>query len=339
MSRPLAVVIRLSALGDVLLAAPVFEALSRTHEVCVVTERPYAPLVARLPGVTEARVLAKADGLGGAWRLGRELAARRPALVLDLQNKARSAVLAKAAGARETRTLSRRTWAQAIGAALGRDTVLADAHQVDRYLSLLPGAAFTRIGPLALDPAWVSEAGALFDRMGWAPDARPYAVAPAATHATKGWPVERFAAWVQADVPAGAPLVLVAGPGDRAAVEAFRAAIGDRPFLDASSSSLGTLSALIARARVLVGNDSGPIHLATMLGVPTVALFGPTSHVRWGPPPGHEARHRVARLELACSPCSNHGGRACPEGHHRCMTELGVEAVRAHLATLSVHGS
>lgn len=131
----------------------------------------------------------------------------------------------------------------------------------------------------------------------------------------------------------------MAGPGDRAAVEAFHAAIGDRPFLDASSASLGTLSALIARARVLVGNDSGPIHLATMLGVPTVALFGPTSHVRWGPPPGHEARHRVARLELACSPCSNHGGRACPEGHHRCMTELGVEAVRAHLAALPVHGS
>jgi ADP-heptose:LPS heptosyltransferase len=339
MSRPLAVVIRLSALGDVLLAAPVFAALSRTHEVCVVTERPYAPLVARLAGVSEALVLARADGVKGAWRLGRELAARRPELVVDLQNKARSAVLARASGARETRTLSRRTWAQALGAAFGRDTVLADTHQVDRYLSMVPGATFSQLGPLSLDAAWVAEAASLFDRMGWAPDARPYAVAPAATHATKGWPVERFAEWVRADAPAGAPLLLVAGPADGGAVGRFRAALGDRPLLDASSASLGTLSALIARAQVLVGNDSGPIHLATMLGVPTVALFGPTSHVRWGPPPGHGARHRVARLDLACSPCSNHGGRACPEGHHRCMNELGVDAVRSQLASLVVKES
>ena len=68
--------------------------------------------------------------------------------------------------------------------------------------------------------------------------------------------------------------------------------------------------------------DSGPVHLAAALGIPALVLFGPTSAVRWAPPPPG----RALSLGLACQPCSNHGGERCPLGHHDCLRRLEVGA-------------
>lgn len=328
MSRPLAVVIRFTALGDVLLTAPLVEEVARTHDVAFVTEAAYAPLVGRLAGVTQVHVLRRKDGVKGAWALGRTLAALKPALVLDLQHKVRSLALAAAIHAPDTRTLRRRTTAQALGVLVGQDKVHDDEHQVARYLRLVGGGAARPLGPCSPAPEWIAEAARITREHGWADDARPIAIAPAATHATKGWEIERHATIALKAAPRGSPLLLVAGPSDREAVAKFKKILGEHPgLLDTSALPLTTLAALLARARVLVGNDSGPIHLATMLGVPTVAIFGPTSRVRWGPVPGTERRHRVAHLPIACSPCSNHGGPVCPRRHHGCMEELSIDAV------------
>src|SRR5919201_663395 len=94
---------------------------------------------------------------------------------------------------------------------------------------------------------------------------------------------------------------------------------------DLSPLPVDALAAALARVRLLVACDSGPVHLATAVGTPTLALFGPTSPIRWGPlPPG-----RALSLELPCAPCSNHGHDACPEGHHRCLADLANAPVTA----------
>jgi ADP-heptose:LPS heptosyltransferase len=86
------------------------------------------------------------------------------------------------------------------------------------------------------------------------------------------------------------------------------------------------LAAALVRVDLLVACDSGPVHLAAAAGRPVLALFGPTSHVRWGPP----APGRVLRTAPDCSPCSNHGDASCPGGHgHRCLEDLPVDAVVA----------
>jgi heptosyltransferase II len=87
-------------------------------------------------------------------------------------------------------------------------------------------------------------------------------------------------------------------------------------------------AALIGRATVLVTNDSAPLHLATAMGIPIVALFGPTvTEFGFGPVrPGDVALGVDA---LLCRPCSPHGPLQCPLGHHRCMRDLSVEAVIA----------
>ena len=106
---------------------------------------------------------------------------------------------------------------------------------------------------------------------------------------------------------------------------AFRAAARAPVAADLSPLPVDALAAAIARVQLLVACDSGPVHLAGAVGTPALALFGPTSAVRWGPlPPG-----RALTLGLPCSPCSNHGSDTCPEGHHRCLDDLTPEQVVA----------
>jgi heptosyltransferase-2 len=151
------------------------------------------------------------------------------------------------------------------------------------------------------------------------------AIAPGARWATKRWPAERFAAVADALHADGHRVVLCGGPGDREAFEAFRAAARAPVAADLSLLPVDALAAAIARVRLLVACDSGPVHLANAVGTPVLALFGPTSDRRWGP----AAPGRALSLGLACAPCSNHGSDVCPEGHHRCMEDLAPEAVLA----------
>jgi heptosyltransferase-2 len=154
-------------------------------------------------------------------------------------------------------------------------------------------------------------------------DGPAVAVAPGARWATKRWAPERFAAVADALAGDGLRVVLAGGPGDRAALAAFRAAARAPVAADLSALPLDALAAGIARVRLLVACDSGPVHLAAAVGTPALALFGPTSAARWGPPPPG----RALSVPLACAPCSNHGTALCPEGHHRCMVDLSAEAV------------
>jgi heptosyltransferase-2 len=85
-------------------------------------------------------------------------------------------------------------------------------------------------------------------------------------------------------------------------------------------------AALIGKAVLLVTNDSAPLHLATAMGTPVVALFGPTV-TEFGFGPLRAGDMALGVNGLLCRPCSSHGPPQCPLGHHRCMRDLTVEAV------------
>lgn len=84
--------------------------------------------------------------------------------------------------------------------------------------------------------------------------------------------------------------------------------------------------ALLSRAAVLLCNDSGAMHLGAALGVPTVAVFGPTVEA-FGFFPSGEKTAVVQNGGLNCRPCALHGGRRCPQKHFRCMTDVTVDRV------------
>ncbi|HEY9015471.1 MAG TPA: glycosyltransferase family 9 protein, partial [Gemmatimonadales bacterium] len=92
--------------------------------------------------------------------------------------------------------------------------------------------------------------------------------------------------------------------------------------------------ALIQRAACLVTNDSAPLHLATAVGTPVLAIFGPTVP-EFGFGPRRPEDVSLGHADLPCRPCSAHGPMVCPLGHHRCMRELSVDLVQQALATVA----
>jgi ADP-heptose:LPS heptosyltransferase len=91
---------------------------------------------------------------------------------------------------------------------------------------------------------------------------------------------------------------------------------------------VGQLTALLRRATLVLGVDSGPLHLAASQGTPSVHLYGPSDAVRFGPW-GDPTRHRVLRAGLWCSPCGVFS--ACPRGTDppECMAAIDISAVLA----------
>lgn len=137
----------------------------------------------------------------------------------------------------------------------------------------------------------------------------------------KRWPAEHFGALAQALAARGFAVHLLGTAGERALCDAVVAASGGTARSHAGRTQLGQAIDLIARADLVVSNDSGLMHVAAALGVPQVALFGSSSPEHTPP---QSAAARVVWLKLECSPCF---ARACPLGHFRCMRELTVARV------------
>jgi heptosyltransferase II len=169
-----------------------------------------------------------------------------------------------------------------------------------------------------------------------APGTSLLALAPGSVWATKRWP--SFAALASALVqPMGdgsrssdeRVVVLGAASDAPLAAEIAKAvaAIGGPAVIDATGklSLLGS-AAMLSRCRVLVTNDSAPLHLASAMNTPTVALFGPTVP-GMGFGPLAEQQVVLGRKELSCRPCHAHGPQQCPLGHWKCMRDLAPEDV------------
>jgi heptosyltransferase-3 len=156
-----------------------------------------------------------------------------------------------------------------------RDAVHGTAHPTVSP----PDAALPRIVP----PVWaVEQADAALRAAGIS--GLPFlAVQPGSGSAGKNWPAEQFAATIEAvRVRLGLPSVVLAGPADTAVVQRL-GHVTARPLTVLADLPLLVVASVLLRARAYLGNDSGLAHLAGQLGVPTLALFGPTDPVLWQP--------------------------------------------------------
>lgn len=151
-------------------------------------------------------------------------------------------------------------------------------------------------------------------------------LAPGSAWPTKRWPAERFAEAAGAlREKLGATVVLSGGEAD-APVAREVAALAAGAVVDLTGRvSVPGWIALIARARVLVSNDSAAAHVAAAVGTPVVAVFGPTVPDQGFAPYGAGAR--VVEAELPCRPCGKHGAPRCPRGTLDCMLGVSSEAV------------
>lgn len=341
-------VIQTAFLGDMVLTTPLLAELAGRGPVDVVATPANASLLAHHPAVRELFVYDKrgADrGAAGVVRLARRLGTRHYAAAYLAQGSVRSAALALLAGVRR-----RVGFASSAGRWLYTERVpyRDDRHHAERLwrLAAAPGAEPTaaQLRPsLVPGPVDVAAAEAALGLAGGGPadvgaagEERPLVVlAPGSVWGTKRWP---FYPELAAALASRARIAIIGGTGDAALASEIAAAVAAGPgggaVVDASGRlSLLASAALIARAAVLVTNDSAPLHLASAVGTPTVAIFGPTVPA-FGFGPLAPRSVALGHEGLECRPCDSHGPQRCPLGHWRCMRELDVAKVAAAVERL-----
>lgn len=184
-----------------------------------------------------------------------------------------------------------------------RRTVRA-VHLADRMRETMPvpvpAAPAPRRLTMTLAPQAVQDAQALLSAQGIAPDAPFFAMNVGATRPQKRWQALAFAQ--TADLLPDLPCVLLgAGAGDLALAREVVASARRRNIVNLTGrTDVPTLAAVLARSAVLLSGDSGPMHLATAVGTPAVALFGSTDPALTGP---YDDRSRVLYARLPCAPC------------------------------------
>lgn len=332
MSRIL--VVRLSALGDVVMASGLIPALRERHpqaHLAWLVEPAAAPLLRHNPRLDEVIVWPRAEwqalARGGrwlalaraAWCFRRALRARGFTLAIDAQGLLKSALLARWSGAARRISLighegSHRLMTERVQPAPDPTRPIAAEY---RALARHLGAAAPYRMDLAVGDAPRAAAHA---RLAEAGVQGPYALlAPCTTRPQKHWFDDRWSALAGALRGEGLTPVLLGGPADRARAAAIAAAAPGLVDL-VGRLPLDETVAAVQGAALLVGVDTGLTHMGTALGVPTVALFGSTRPYLDARTP----RTAVIYHALACSPCRRHP--TC-DGRFDCMRAIEVDAV------------
>jgi heptosyltransferase-1 len=351
--------IKLSAVGDVVHTIPVLNKLRRRYPAAqldwLVTP-PIAELLRHHPAISNVIEFAREEW-SSPWRLtpfanyarlAASLRATGYDLVVDMHGQFRTAVLTFATGApvrvgfdrprpqvwnasaRELPPLARKHAWQ--GAREGSwlaythhiPVPTLDLHAVDRYLN---------VGPiLGLDegaadfsfpiPASASARIETMLNLNGVGDRQLLTLAPGTIWETKHWGSGKFAEVARHFMQRGLAVTLVGSRRERAVCEEV-ARLAPGAVNLAGETSLSELAALMRRSTICVTNDSGPMHLAVALDRPVVGIFGPTDPVWIGP---YRRKNAVLRADLPCSPCYLRQLSRCPHAH-ACMHDVSARAV------------
>jgi len=273
--------VRLSALGDVIHTLPAVVALRAAGlEIDWVVEAPYRELVELVGGVTAIPVSLKrwsrtpradAAAISAAWR-----ALRGHEAAIDFQGLIKSALLARLSGASRRYGFERTAIREAPARLFLNRSIAIDQsrHVVDWNRQLAAGAARELAGTATLPDVEPDLALFAADPEGKLAALRGRIVLlPGAGKREKLWPVERFAALAH---QLGDRALAVWGPGEEALAHAIGAEL-------APPTNLRQLACLLRHAALVIGADTGPLHLAAALGTPVLGLYGPTDPRRNGP--------------------------------------------------------
>lgn len=323
-----ALLVRLSAIGDVVHTLPVLAALRDHGWATAWLVEPLArPLLLGNPALGELieAPAARAFTLGGARRALREARRARADAALDLQGLWKSAGWARLSGAGRVIGFARR-WRREPSSAVLMSERVAPApepvHVIDKNLALLRALGIEATGrrefPL---PALDVEAADVDRRLGELGLGSFAILNPGGGWKSKLWPPERFGAVARGLRDRGLETLVTWGPGEDALADRVVAA-SDGAARRCFATTLREYVALARRARVVVAADTGPMHLAAAVGTPVVALFGPTDPARNGP---FSPEDEVVRRVPACAPCHR---RACPV-HDGVMDGIAADEVLA----------
>ena len=331
-------VIQTAFIGDAILTLPLIQALKIHYpnsSIDVIVAPRTAEIFAHHPAISKIIQYDKRGsdkGIKGLRRMRNELRTTNYDLVLVPHRSLRSAFL---------------TWLLHPSLSIGFDTSAgrwlfkrivrynSSFHEIERNLSLLSSlklptivAELPRLYPSNQDVQ-------ILDSIMSTDKLNSYkniiALAPGTIWNTKRWPVDRFAAVCQRVASENIAIVLIGGKEDEALCRhVTEIAQRKNVFNAAGKLTLLQSAELIRRCKVLISNDSAPMHIAVAMGTPVVAIFGATIP-GFGFAPRGPRDIVVETNGLKCRPCSIHGGKRCPIKTFECMMAIDPEVVVSKL--------
>lgn len=323
-------IVKLSAIGDVIHALPVAHALKQKYpqaRITWVVEKPAYDLLTNNPAIDEIILFDKPrfKSLSGLLKyspeFSRRLKERHFDLALDLQGLFKSAAIVALSGAKQRlgycnmRELSQWISKPVCGK-------YSEGHVVERYLDVaryigcdVKKAVFT----LNNTPDEAANTSAIAVQAGLAANQHYIILAPGTNWPSKCWPAERFGELAAEVIQKGIISIIIGGASDTSLAVTIRNACPAAVDLT-GKTTLKELAFLMKGASCFVGGDTGPMHLAAAVQTPVVALFGPTDPERNGP---YGDIHTVITVEEECHKCWK---RECPKAK-QCLAAIEVQPV------------
>ncbi|MEO8276282.1 MAG: glycosyltransferase family 9 protein [Thermoanaerobaculia bacterium] len=328
--RQRVILVRLSAIGDIVHTLPMAAALNATgHDVIWAVQPGGKPLLEKNPAVAACVVVPPRSPirLHAILEARKELRTMHAPIALDAQGLWKSAFWARLSGA--TRRIgfdaaARREPMSAMFLSERHPLPSGIVHVIDKNLALLQALKVEAIGrrdfPL---PSFERESARIDRELAGLGIERPVLLHPGGGWASKLWPVESYGELASRLARRNLPTLVTWGPGEEDLAEKVVAASGGTA-IPAPPSTLLELAALAKRARAVVAADTGPLHLACAVGAPAVAIFGPTDPARNGP---WNPADLIVSRRPPCFPCHR---RDCAT-HRGFMAEIPVDEVEQAL--------
>ena len=314
-------------MGDILLTTPLVRAIRSRHPdawITYVTKAAFTPLLDTNPRINEVIGYQQKSPLAD---LARQLRASKFTHRLDLHRSLRSRMLALLVPG-QWRTYPKHRVARTALIQTKRNIYRDHRHVVERYFDAARDLDVHQDdGPLEffIRRGAVDNAKRFLHDQQLGSERALVAVIPGAAHPTKQWPVRHWQHLVTMLTLNNMDVVVLGGPAERNLGDEIAAAGAERATNAAGRFDVAGSAALLKHARCAVAGDTGPMHLATAIGTPIVALYGPTV-APFGFFP-YRARATVLERDLDCRPCSAFGGPVCPLKHHHCLTLITPDEV------------
>jgi lipopolysaccharide heptosyltransferase II len=326
-------IIRLRSIGDTVLTTPALYTLRRflpNARIDILLEDWVAPVLEGFDLVDNVLTMRRGSTAARA-SIAWELRSSRYDVVYNLHGGTTATLLARATGAKHRVGFAHYQYGRLHNHLAPSPLVLWSqqrTHSVEQQLALL---GWTGI-PVTDRPATrlvvthkaAAAVSAKLCAAGMAPDAPFALVHPAAAFDTKQWATEKFARVVESLTSRSLPVVAIAAPSETHVIKNLKTH-SSAPVAGLTDLSLPEVTALSARARLFVGNDSGIAHIATAVGTPSVVIFGSSNRAHWRP--WTTAPAEVVFEEMPCQPCH---GYFCEEfAQPECILRVPVERVTA----------
>lgn len=328
--------VQLGFIGDVVVTIPVIRAVRETfpESMLAVSVREHSrELVEDVPWVDAVISVDKRkrpwySTIAHQWGFYRRLRSYRFDLSINVRTGTRGALMSFLSGARcrVGHYSYRHTWTNRLYTHVVQPEAWDGIYAGEQNLNVVAPLHLdipTRVPELHLSPQRARRVAKLLGALGVPEDKPLIALHPFSSRETKNWAPARFAELAGRIVGAYDVAVIITGSAaDRLQALKIAEKCAGKVFVLAGMVSIGELACVLKRSTLLVGVDTGAIHIAAAVGTPTITLFGPSDPTVWKPP---GASHEIVSAELPCAPCRRAVCDSPDKGS--CLSNLSVEKV------------